>query len=130
MTDIDRPKVNYPPANIGDFCIVATPGAAYCEFVCYECTGLDKGASGEFDIPIYERQGTNHHPDPVTDIAEAQVFLKGSIKWDGCANLDCFDDGYIHLCGRRDAAQIGKLINQLYDLAAKLIPDWNEECAQ
>jgi len=74
----------------------------------------------------------NCSPDPVKKIDEAQVFLHGSIKWDGCSNLhfDEQDNVCLHFCGREEATNIGVLFDRLYDLAAKMIPSWTSSLGE
>lgn len=39
--------------------------------------------------------------DDSYDINEADLVLKGCIKWDGCSHINFGDEsGYIHLCGK------------------------------
>ena len=65
-------------------------------------------------------------PDTVYTTDEAQVFLSGSIKWDGCSNLrfDEQDHVMLHFCSRDEAVAVGTLLGRLYDMAKELIPNW------
>ena len=109
------------------FTIIAEPHEHYCEFKCYE-------AYGDFDEPngiYYDITDSASTPNPTDDLDKAQVYLSGTVKWDGCSNLD-FDinEGCaIHFCGRKDISKVGKLLERLYDLAAQLIPRWDAICA-
>jgi hypothetical protein len=117
----------YPPSNHDQFLIVATPHEHYCEFRCYACLGFEADSKGEYTIPLYERDEDGPSPEAISDFAQAAVYLSGSIKWDGCANLQ-FDEQercMLHFCGREDARKVGKLIDRLYDLAAELFPKWD-----
>ncbi len=46
-----------------------------------------------------------------------EPYMKGSIKWDGCANVMFNDDGYMHFCGQRDFERHNALIRKLYEIA-------------
>lgn len=54
------------------------------------------------------------------DLEEAQVFMYGYVKWDGCFNVT-FAEGSIHGCALRDVKAIGKMLHVAYDMANKLI---------
>jgi hypothetical protein len=116
----------FPPEDEDDFLVVATPGdnGCYCEFACYE-----QAATSTPEQPTYLRKGYTSSDDGVADYREAQPFLEGSIRFDGCSNLYFPDDCY-HFCGRRSAARVGQLLDLLYDLAEGLIPEWSGREAQ
>ena len=63
------------------------------------------------------------HCNFVFRFVDAEPFLHGYIKWDGCSNWDWHDrDCMQHFCGREDAVSIGALMNHLYDIAAQRLP--------
>lgn len=72
---------------------------------------------------MYNRDGYKSSPDPVEDRAAAQVAMSGSIKWDGCLNIN-IDDDPLHFCGRTDVEEFAALLSAIYDLAADLIPSY------
>lgn len=60
-----------------------------------------------------------HFDQELTDTKSADVFMSGSIKWDGCANVQ-FDEQkkcMLHFCGKKDFAKLGALFDRLYDEA-------------
>lgn len=61
-----------------------------------------------------------------TAMSEAEVFMEGDIKWDGCSNWSFYpaDNCAIHFCGADDAAKLGELFKRLYEEAEHLIPAW------
>lgn len=63
--------------------------------------------------------------DGTSNLDEAKPILTGSIKWDGCSNFQFPDDCY-HWCGRKDAADFGKMIDRLYERAASMIKAWDD----
>lgn len=75
--------------------------------------------SGGSDLPgawLYEDKNCN----TTTDFNEAESFLTGNIKWDGCSNWNFHtDDCMKHFCGRKDAVSIGELMNHLYQIASE-----------
>lgn len=58
---------------------------------------------------------------PLERIAEAEVYLHGEIKWDGCSNwfFDEQERAMLHFCGSADAEKIGKLFCELYELTGE-----------
>lgn len=121
----------YQPTKIGEYLIIAEAHEYYCEFTCYDCMGMSLGADGGYTTPLYTVKDAIDCSESTENSDDAQVFLSGSIKWDGCANLT-FDEqetAALHFCGRSDAQRVGKLLDRLYDLAGELIPKWDAECA-
>jgi hypothetical protein len=92
------------------------------EFKCYESTYLDEYG------PWFEMADSDVG-ESTNKLSEAQVFLSGSIKWDGCSNMnfDAQENCMLHFCGRSDAAKVGKLLDRLYDLADEHIPIYDSE---
>lgn len=58
-----------------------------------------------------------------TDLAD--VFLHGSVKWDGCSNwhFDEQDRVMIHGCSRDDLEGIGLLLTKCFDIAHEIMGD-------
>ena len=75
----------------------------------------------ETDAPLFWRADENSNINPTSRPEEAEPFLTCGIKWDGCSNWN-FSQG-IHLCARRDAAEIGLLMLRLYDWAKEVGQD-------
>lgn len=75
------------------------------------------------DPPEYQQRGAKYSPCCTSDIEQAQRLLHGSIKWDGCSNIE-FDqeDGALHFCGRRSVVAVGLVLGLLYDLARRVMP--------
>jgi hypothetical protein len=67
-------------------------------------------------------------PNPVETFEDAEVFLAGRIKWDGCADLNWApdDDGYHHYCSRKQATEIGTLLHRIYELASDAMPNYED----
>lgn len=89
------------------------------EIVAY---GSDNGERDSF-----ARKGSTCSGDETEDMAEAEVFLEGHIKWDGAAHL--WPNEYWCLGGRRNAVSAGAMLVRLYDLAAELMPEHAEDLA-
>lgn len=76
---------------------------AHIEFKTYEIVGHCESAAGVYDKPLFEKRGEEGESEikDTEDLEEAQVFIKGSIKWDACSHIYFGDGGYIHVCGGR-----------------------------
>lgn len=71
---------------------------------------------------LYQDAEADCSPTPVEDIDKAEWFLRGSVKWDGCSNLEFNDtDVMLHFCGKKDAMNVGVLLGRVYDLAHRVI---------
>ncbi len=74
---------------------------------------------------VVDKANSQCTPNPTEKLEEAEVFLSGSVKWDGCSNFNLGEGGYYHFCSKQEAIDIGVLLGRLYDWAAKLIPNWD-----
>lgn len=86
----------------------------WVDFKCYELVSYNPDY-------LYHVQDYVDSMDVTESLDEAQVYLSGRIKWDGCADLK-FADETLHFCGRSNAVNVGVLLGRLYDLAAELMP--------
>ena len=61
-----------------------------------------------------------------TTVENADVYLSGAIKWDGCVNWSFGEqDVAEHYCGLDEARTFLKLWERLYEIAAREIPAWD-----
>jgi len=103
---------------------VAEPKEYHVDFKVYELLGTKDGQ------PVFQCADTLSSPDPVSAVEEAQVYLSGHIKWDGCANLlfdaqeVCGVPCSLHFCGKSAATSVGTLLGRMYDLMPELLPRW------
>jgi hypothetical protein len=80
-----------------------------------------------YEISIYRM-------NPITDECdqpdEIELYVKGTIKWDGCSHLWFGDkDGYIHLHGKSRYDVHCQLIQELFAFAEKNIERFNRNVA-
>jgi hypothetical protein len=62
--------------------------------------------------------------DLTADPDQAEVLVKGTIKWDGCShNTFGEGNGYLHACSRAEMVRFGELFNKLFDMAQELMSD-------
>jgi hypothetical protein len=81
------------------------------------------GHEADSSAPLYPVPD-QHRFEPTPNFAEAEILLSGSVKWDGCSNMN-FDEQdrvMLHFCSKTDAANIGVLMTRLYEWAAEIIP--------
>lgn len=67
------------------------------------------------------------------DVEHAEVFMSGSVKWDGCINFDfpASKDCMIHACGKADVkAKFTESFDLIYSLAAEQMPGHRKELGQ
>ena len=101
------------------FTVVAEPSNHSCDFKVY------KHVSSSPEM-LYSL------PDPMsceftTDLAKAEIYMHGYIKWDGCSNwhFDIQEGCMIHFCSVEEGEAIGTLFKSLYAIAARVIPCWD-----
>jgi hypothetical protein len=97
-----------------DFSVIAEPSTYHVDFKIYEIVGV-------FDDGQRDFSGE-------TDIKEAEVFLSGSVKWDGCSNwtFDEQDRGVmIHGCDKNDLLRIGKIMAECWEWTKELCEKWD-----
>lgn len=89
------------------------------EFEIYEQVGWDNNEeTNKYDIPLYERKGATGDGDFSTNgLEDAQPYLTGFVKWDGCSHFYFGDDGYLHLCGIERIEQLRIVLQRLIDRA-------------
>ena len=94
------------------------------EVVVYEVVGRSV-PENEVLLP---RKGAIASGDHASGIDDAEVYLRGDIKWDGCSNWS-FDNGgtMLHFCGPENAVLIGEVFRRVYNIAKEMLDtkaDW------
>ncbi len=89
------------------------------EFEVYEVGGGEENKeTGKYDVPC-----------------NLELYLTGAIKWDGCSHIwfgekeEGKQDGYLHLCGKYCWEKHNKMMNALFELAAKTIKHFDKDTA-
>lgn len=78
-----------------------------------EARGMDDGTT-----PMFPREGRTNSGDHVLDISEAEVYLQGHLKWDGCNELD---QGSHHFCEEEQLIKHCLLLRYLWQKAHQLM---------
>jgi hypothetical protein len=75
--------------------------------------------------PGFQRKDSDVSMDTVQHVEDAEVYIHGSVKWDGCSNwhFDEQDRVMLHFCGEDHATEIGELFKRLYAWARELGQD-------
>lgn len=94
------------------------------DFELYEMIGWD---GVKFDEPLYERKGATESGDfSKKELEDAQPYLTGMIKWDGCSHFYFGNEGYLHLCGLNEIEKLQKVLQKLIKRAEeKGVERWN-----
>lgn len=100
------------------FTVVADPHEYNVEFKAHPIMGYEK----EWGVgdPFWESEDAAGCVVPAYTLEDADVFLSGSIKRDGCSDWESpslSENGPLHVCGRDHAEKIGKLLLWLFDHA-------------
>ncbi len=109
------------------FTIVADVYEYHIRYKCYkwQSWGYNRETDQPCDVAYLKLEGKNCH-DCTPSFDEAEVFMTVSVKWDGCADWNIGDEGYVHTCERKHIEDIGKLILVCYDATAELCPAWSD----
>ena len=99
-------------------------GEHWCEFTVYKIACPYTEGQQE---RAWNRKDYNSTPDCVDSIELAQPFVHGHVKWDGCSNwhFDEQENIMLHFCSKAETGNVGRLLERLYELAAKVIPAWD-----
>ncbi len=84
----------------------------------YEITCREEGK------PLFNRNDWQSLPDPVESTEEAEEYLTGYVKWDGCTELNM---GQPHWCGPSGYAKHCSLLKHIYHRAFDLMGREPEE---
>lgn len=95
--------------------------AYHVDYVVYNACYFDD------DTPIQWRHKDNWND--ITDTLEnAEIFLHGSVKWDGCSNwwFDIEEQIALHCCERWELTRVGEVLAFCYDWTKELLPNFND----
>jgi hypothetical protein len=102
----------------------------WCDVEAWEIVAI--GASDA--DPLFQRKQSCVRPDPVETTQEAERYLMGFIKWDGCSEFKFapdkdmeFSHGHFHWCGPDHYRKHFALLEHLYRRAQSLMKSGNFE---
>ena len=104
------------------FTVVAEIYDGHVDFKLYDIVA--ENAEG---TPEWTKKGTADLLDTTPILDDAEPYLRGGVKWDGCSNW-WFDEQergvMLHGCRRRDLTRLGEAMAKCWDWASELIPNW------
>lgn len=67
---------------------------------------------------FYQNKESSSGPD-LAEFEKAEIYISGSVKWDGCSNWDFEPDSetLVHFCGLDDAEEMLELFKRMYAIA-------------
>jgi len=83
-------------------------GYHWLNFTAYEIVAVS-------DQSMYNKKGYTGSGEWVEKIEEAEVFIQGYLKWDGCTEWEFVDAR--HFCGWKCAHILSRIIDALYSTA-------------
>ena len=103
-----------------NFTVIANAYEYHVEYTIYD------HEETEDDGPMYHKKDSDYYPDPVENVEDADIYMHGYIKWDGCSNwyIDEQDRGMLHGCTRNDCKRAGDIIARCWDLTRALCKNW------
>lgn len=110
-----------------NFTVVVKIYDYFFEFFIYDIEGwneIDK--DGNVSGPLWHKAGSTCSPDLVETLEESEVYLHGSVKWDGCSNWH-FDEQnrvMLHGCCRQDIQRYGDVMGWCWDFTSKNCSHW------
>ncbi len=69
----------------------------------------------------WPKKGGHGPLDIVYDPAQAERFIEGFVKWDGCSEVSF--DGSMHLCGKEDINQLADGLKRIHARCGELMGD-------
>lgn len=115
-----------------DFTIVAElhPNGIVASFTIYDIACFSEGGTpGVYNVPEWTRKGSDDSMNSTSVIEEAEIYLHGCVKWDGCSDwhFDEQDRCMLHGCTRGDIQRFGDVMALCWDWAKELIGErWLE----
>lgn len=111
-----------------EFTIVAKPNDYWVNYKIYDIAGWSEGETqGVYDVPMWHKAGAISGMDTVETLDEAEPYLHGRVKWDGCSDwhFDEQDRLMLHGCSRANVQRFGDVMALCWDWTAELCPHWN-----
>ena len=86
--------------------------------------------STDYSVVYLTKAGADSSMDITEDFDTAERYVDGSVKWDGCSNIEFGDEaGSIHFCGQRDFQKLVWFMQAVFAMAADKIPKFDHSVA-
>jgi len=125
MSETSQVKMERLWEDIWFYCVATIDGQNdfHVDIKVYRVVSFD-----EKDVPYFKRFGAASGMDMVGVHKDAQVYLEGRVKWDGCSDFRFteHDRCALHFCEKESAQNLGVLMGRIYDMAKEMMPkaDW------
>jgi hypothetical protein len=110
------------------FTIVAEPHEHWVDYTLFDIEGWGEGeVKGIYDKPLWHKAGAPSRPSTVKTLDEAEPYLHGTVKWDGCSNwhFDEQERTMLHGCRKSDVQRFGDAMAMCWEWTADLCPAWD-----
>lgn len=95
---------------------------AHVDFVAVEIATPELTEAGVMLGRAYERKGARSSGDFVVDPHEAEIYVQGAVKWDGCVNYQVGNhDVMMHACGREDLQKLHATLIGIFERCGELM---------
>lgn len=92
---------------------------ASVKFFAAEVTGVQEDGT-----KFYWRKGADSSMGDTSDFNDAERYIDGMVKWDGCSHYNFGDEnGYLHLCGAADIEKLGNVVETIYERCGELMKE-------
>ena len=104
-----------------DFTVVAQVHEHWVDYTIYGIEGCQDNA------PCWHKAGSMHYPDDVSRLEEAEPYLHGTVKWDGCSNwhFDEQDRVMLHGCSKAQVQRFGDVLAYCWEWTRELLPNFD-----
>jgi hypothetical protein len=107
-----------------DFTVVAEQevDAYHVTYTVYDIEGYTPDGK-----PVWHKKDAPSYPDFVDTLEEADVYLHGDVKWDGCSNwhFDEQDRCMLHGCSKKDVQRFGDVLAYCWEWTRELLPNFD-----
>lgn len=88
----------------------------------------DQDKESRLDFEVWQVNSWSVDGNPIED--DNEMFIRGTIKWDGCSHIYFGDsDGYLHLCGHRYFEDVKKVLDAVWKKAEQEIINFDNRTA-
>lgn len=94
-----------------------------CYVVLFEVFNIHEDYSETKMKWMFDKKDTSYYANPIDDPDKAEIMISGSVKWDGCSDINYGRNGYIHSCSRNQVTRLSKILDYVFESAAKIMVD-------
>lgn len=112
-----------------NFTVVAEIEEYRINYKVYDIVGLVENPEkpGVYDVPHWQEKDSVSSPNPVDSLERAEIFMEGTVKWDGCSDWLPYavQNCYMHSCDREGLVRVGEVMARCWDMTKTLCPNWD-----